>query len=381
MPSGVAAVSAPNGLAIRRRRAGEVLLAVVALLSVPVVTVLTRPAHLFAIDFNGWFWPAGLRVLHGESPYSLPVLQAFHYPAVGAFLFVPFSVLPRALGEWVFTGLVLGSVPATLAVLRIRDWRVYAVVLLWQPVVFGWQTANISLIVVLGVAAVWRLRDRPKAAGMLLALLVSVKLFLIPLAVWLLATRRYAVVAWGVVGTVVLNAIAWPLLGLHQVSQYARLLHAFTAQVEGWGYSVVSLLEHQGVGRTGAYAATLALALCAVGAGALAGVRGDDRGALIACLGASLLASPIVESHYLALLMIPLALRRPRISPVWFVPVLLWVGPIDHPLQWQRLSSLVLVAAVFAIATWGRRRSERPQHDSVATRAVSGAALAPAATR
>jgi hypothetical protein len=265
----------------------------------PAVTLITRPAHLFAVDFNGWFWPAGFRVLQGLSPYKLPVLQAFHYPAVGALLFVPFSLLPRAIGSWLFTSLVLSSLPATLRVLRVRDWRVYAVVMLWQPVVFGWQTANISLLVVLGVAAAWRLRDGPKAAGAILPVLISVKLFLIPLAVWLVATRRYAVLVWATVGTGVLNLIAWPVLGLDQISIYAQLLHSFTIAVAGWGYSVVSLLLHQGVGRNAAYAVAIALALGAVGAGALAGRRGDERGALFACLGASLLASPIVESHYL----------------------------------------------------------------------------------
>ena len=38
-------------------------------------------------------------------------------------------------------------------------------------------------------------------------------------------------------------------------------------------------------------------------------------------------AEPIVWLHYLVLLLVPLAIARPRFSLLWLLPVLLWVSP------------------------------------------------------
>jgi hypothetical protein len=34
--------------------------------------------------------------------------------------------------------------------------------------------------------------------------------------------------------------------------------------------------------------------------------------------------------HYLLLLYVPLALYRPRLSPIWFAPLALWATPSTH---------------------------------------------------
>jgi hypothetical protein len=41
---------------------------------------------------------------------------------------------------------------------------------------------------------------------------------------------------------------------------------------------------------------------------------------LTLCLAAALAASPIVWVHYFLLLLVPLALTRPTLSPLWLVP-------------------------------------------------------------
>jgi hypothetical protein len=324
------------------------ILGLLPALIIPILAVGLLRAHTFAFDFHGWYWPAGTRVLNGLSPYSLPMIQALHYPAVGALLFVPFAVLPHVVADWTFTVMVLACVPATLWVLGVRDWRLYAMVMLWQPVVYGWETANITLPMVLGVAVLWRYRDRARLAGALLALLISVKLFLVPLAVWLIATRRYTALAWAAGITAVLNALAWPLIGLGQLSQYLHVLHAFTERAQRWGYSLISLLLHGGVQETGAYALALLLAGAVLLGGVLAGRREDDHRAMTTCLAACLIASPIVEVHYLSLLIIPLAVARPRLTIAWALPVVLWLAPVDHPADWQRILALCIFVAVIA---------------------------------
>ena len=49
--------------------------------------------------------------------------------------------------------------------------------------------------------------------------------------------------------------------------------------------------------------------------------RDRDIGALTLCLAAALSASPIVWVHYFLLLLVPLALASPRLSPLWLVPL------------------------------------------------------------
>jgi hypothetical protein len=74
-----------------------------------------------------------------------------------------------------------------------------------------------------------------------------------------------------------------------------------------------------------------------------------DRIVLSACVGASLIGSPVMESHYLSLLLIPLALARPRLCAVWALPLVLWLGPVDHPAAWQRVLALTVAAVVLAV--------------------------------
>ncbi len=152
--------------------------------------------HKFTGDFYYAFWPAGRSVLHGASPYvdpSSPLIarsMAFVYPAPSALLMAPLALMPRVAGDELFTIVGILAVLLTLRVLDVRDWRLYGAILLWPAVFAGWYTSNLTLLLVLGVALAWRYRDRAVISGVLIAVLISVKLFLWPLAVWLLATRR-----------------------------------------------------------------------------------------------------------------------------------------------------------------------------------------------
>ena len=50
------------------------------------------------------------------------------------------------------------------------------------------------------------------------------------------------------------------------------------------------------------------------------------RRSLGLALAAALVLSPIVWRHFFVLLLVPLALSRPRFDVVWLVPVGMWVG-------------------------------------------------------
>jgi hypothetical protein len=87
-----------------------------------------------------------------------------------------------------------------------------------------------------------------------------------------------------------------------------------------------------------------------------------DRRSLILCLAAALVATPILWLHYLGLLFVPIALARPRLTALWFVPLTMTLfEALDWYRGWPRgdgeaLASVVLVSvAVFAGALRQRR--------------------------
>src|SRR5205807_6911663 len=77
-----------------------------------------------------------------------------------------------------------------LRILGVRDWRCYGIVLMTSPSVNTFTLGAVTSFLLVGVAAAWRYRDRPWASGVLVGLTALGKLFLWPLGLWLLATRR-----------------------------------------------------------------------------------------------------------------------------------------------------------------------------------------------
>ena len=82
-------------------------------------------------------------------------------------MLAPFTVLPLLVAEILSVVLVAATVPATLLLLGVRDWRCHALAFLWWPAIIGFQTANVTLPLVLGLALVWRYRDRRIVAGLM----------------------------------------------------------------------------------------------------------------------------------------------------------------------------------------------------------------------
>ena len=74
---------------------------------------------------------------------------------------------------------------------------------------------------------------------------------------------------------------------------------------------------------------------------------GDRRAFAVAVLG-TLAATPVVWMHYYALLFVPIALYRPRFSPIWLAPMALWLAPSTYSegVSWRILLGLGTVAVV-----------------------------------
>ena len=82
-------------------------------------------------------------------------------------------MLSQDAADWAATGLVLGCLVLTLWALQVRDWRVYGVTLLWPPVIDAYQTANLTLVLGLLLALVWRYRRRELIAGVALGAAIA----------------------------------------------------------------------------------------------------------------------------------------------------------------------------------------------------------------
>jgi hypothetical protein len=118
------------------------------------------------------------------------------------------------------------------------------------------------------------------------------------------------------------------------------------------GFSGGSIVLALGLGNTVATAtpyvlgcAVIALAWIAVRRG---GAHADAYGFLLGTL--SVLAfSPIVWVHYLALLLVPVAVLRPRLSIAWFMPCVMWAMPFAAFTPANTIHRSVFVATLLGI--------------------------------
>ena len=133
-----------------------------------------------------------------------------------------------------------------------------------------------------------------------------------------------------------------------------RLLRNLGETFEHQSYTPFALLADLGVPDTAARVVTVALGL---GVLALAA----RRRSLGLAIAAALVLSPIVWRHFFVLLLVPLALSRPRFDAVWLIPIGLWVGDgTFNGAPWQTAACLALAAAdVRALRATTARRAGR----------------------
>jgi hypothetical protein len=335
----------------------------------PIITLVLLVSyvarHEFAVDFQHQYWVVGHRLLTSGGPYSWTHAQiasgvgAFPYPALSAILFVPFALLPKGLAAAIWVAASMAAVAVTLRVLSVRDWRLYLLVFLWWPVIIGWQTGNMTLLLALGVAVVWRYRDRPLVAGLLTAVLISLKPFLWPLGLWLIASRRYRATASALAGGIAINLIAWGAIGFDQISRYIHLDSAVTTALYHYGYGLIAMAVRLGASRTAGTVVMVLVAVALAVAVLWLGRTRREKAALLMAVVLILAASPLTWNHYLALLIVPLALLRPTLSREWLLPLVLWICPGGLQVaEWQAF----LFAAVIAVVCWLLLRREPAAH-------------------
>ena len=318
--------------------------------------------HEFAFDVHFAFVPAARAVLHGASPYSGVSSRAvqegiaFLYPPVGAYVFAPFTLLPTVVAGALATVFVAATVPVTLRVLGIRDWRCYAVAFMWIPTIVAIGTANVTLPMVLGLALVWRYRNKAWVVALVGGFIVALKLFFWPLLVWLVATRRYRTAALTAAASLAFVFLPWAGIGFAGLGDYIHLLRVVARQEGAESYSLAALVHYAVPSWTAAVAVETLVGVGVLVLAFVAGRRGRDRDAFALVILAMLVFTPLLEIHYFAVLLVVVALYRPRFGAAWLAPLLIWgATEANNGTGLNRVHVSVAVAATLALVMTDRR--------------------------
>jgi hypothetical protein len=358
-----------------------ILYAVVPLAVLVVVLSASLARGPFLLDFRGGLYDAGRAIVHGQNPYRLAfldrqaaiqraggtpetVISVPVYPAFALVAAVPFSVLPYKVAGVLYTLLSIAAFIAALRLLGVTDWRCYGLAAASWPLLHGFLLGAVTPFLILGTAVAWRYRQRVVTPAVAIAAIVAIKLFPVALGGWLLATRRYATAVLAGVFALVAVFGAWAIIGFDGLATYPRMLSNLAAISQGVGVSLVSGLLELGIGEGQARIAELAVSACLILAAWRFARRPDgDRTAFSLAVIACLTISPMVWPHYLALLFVPIALMSPRLSRIWFAPLLLYVAPFaqvtTHP--WAVIPYIAILGVVAgAVIQRARDRSSSP---------------------
>ena len=331
-----------------------------------------------AADFHFNYYYAAEAIRAGENIYPSvdfvvrgpgDLIIDYVYPPLIAILTVPWTFMPVGLAEVLFQFVLVVAFVGTLALLGVRDWRCYGLAFLWPPVTDAIATGNISILLGLAAALVWAYRDRARIAGAALGVSIAAKVFLWPLTVWLVATGRLRAAAWSVGVAVVTLFASWAVVGFRGLADYPDLVRRLTDRMDERGYTVYALGVDLGLPKGVSWALWLFLAAAVVAASVVLARRGDEQGAFVLALAAAIAFSPIVWLHYFTLVLVAVAIARPRLAPVWFmgIPLQLVVSTgVYNGSTFQTAAVLaamaLTVALVLAPASWrlGRARGYAP---------------------
>lgn len=327
-----------------------------------------------AFDFRQ-FWQGGRDILDGVSPYPTEAQLAaagdqlgprgiqevfrFPYPAGSAVAMVPLAALPFDLAAAVLIALSVAAVASTLWLLGVRDWRCYGVLFLSITALGAIRLGTLTPLLAFGLAVMWRYRRDDRIVGAALGGCIVLKVFLWPLAVWLLATRRFRAAAVAACGAAAMTLVSWLAIGFAGFGEYPELVRRLSDVVADRGYSLVALGSSLGLGERAELLPWLVGGLV-LGAAAWVTRREDgDRQSFSLAIVAAILLTPIVWLHYFLLLAVPLALARPRLSAAWLLLLVFWLTPYQETdgELWRIALAWATAVAVAWMAVSGRSLS------------------------
>jgi alpha-1,2-mannosyltransferase len=338
------------------------LFGLVPLLLIAVFTLGAIGKH-YAFDFRT-FWEAARAVTAGHSPYPAPSTIASSHPAAGDYEYfvypppfvlalLPLGTLPFAVAAGIYTVVLLACVVATLAVLDVRDWRCYGVAFAAVPVLSALRLGAVTPLLMLLVALAWRYRDEWPKAGAAVGCAVLLKLFLWPLVVWLLLTRRWRAAAAATGGALATTALAWAVLGFKGLGEYPALLRSLAKVESAESYSLVAVAYrlHLPSPQLSWLVLALPIALALLTRCLVRHRPAErDRSLFVATIVIALLLTPILWLNYFALLVVPIALSQKRPTLDWALLAAFWFTPLAEPTAHPLWRLTVVLALVLLIA-------------------------------
>ena len=352
------AADSPGGLSGRGRQSSRAGLLTATLIFFAIAVVLGAIAFsakdgLLAWDVRFAYLPASDAVLDGVSPYPQlddPILEdqkGYVYPPQLALLLVPLTVLPTGVASMLAALSMLALVGLTLWVLDVRDPRCFAAAALWVPTISGVLLSNLSIPLTLALAVAWRFRDRAGPSGLAIGLAVSAKLLLWPMFVWMIASRRLRAAAVAASIGIVVTFASWAVIGFAGFGSYPDLVRRLSEIQAENSYSLVGMAATAGLPSAVGQVLTALVGGALLVACVVFARHADDRRSFTCAVAATLALSPIVWLHYLVVLLVPMAILRPRFSAIWLLPVLLWVSP--KPGYAEGLATFVPAVAVVIV--------------------------------
>ena len=360
-------------LTMRGRRLGRIVLVACLLI---VLLALVQSEASVVYDYQGWsgtrtdffgtiWWP-NHQVLHGESPYEDPSLNADPasvYPPSGFLPYVPLAWLAPHTAVVLFQLLLIAAAAGTLLALRVRSPYAWTLWLTCPLVVMPVLGGNITPVVVLGVALMWRWRDRPARAAAALTAAIAIKLFVAPLLIWLLITRRFRAALITAVAAPAVILASWVLIGFRGMLDYPAVLRVASKAFGADGPFLQALARQLGQNPTaaliiGAFATTALVVLAS---------RTDEVKALVLICLACLALSPVAWGFYAGILVVPLAAARIHVSAWLILPafwaVSWWYTPLPYKSAELSIVNLLLCVALAAFVL-----TTRPRAASASTR-------------
>ena len=218
--------------ALRQLRDPLLLFVAPVVFAILVAFVGYRASWPIGFDFRGTLWEPARALLDGNAIYPEPTRDAVLvgnptvYPPLFILIATPFALLPVGLASSLWFVLLGVAAYASMRVVGVRDWRCLVLAVATPVVVHGLYYGNLTVLLLVPLALAWRYRERAAVAGIAVGIAIAAKLFVWPLVVWLLLTRRFRAAAWAVGTSVVLVLGAWALIGFEGLRDYPSLLRA-----------------------------------------------------------------------------------------------------------------------------------------------------------
>ena len=213
------------------------------------------------------------------------------------------------------------------------------------------------MTILLGLAAAlaWRFRDRALASGSALGVSFATKVVMWPLGLWLAATGRIKAAVWSLVVATALLIATWAVIGFEGLTRYPDLLRQASRIQDEQSYTVYALARDLGLPTGVSRTLWLLLAVSLVALTVIVARRGDERGAFVLAIAATIACSPVVWLHYFALLLVAVAVAEPRLAPVWFLglPMHVFITTgVHNGSTFQTGAMLITAALTIALALW-----------------------------